>query len=238
MPFGILASINFKYSLVMERHQEFPQRRRFKQFLMAPVFVAILVLGWFYPLLGYFIPLCMLFGIALSFTRGRKWCDWYCPRGSFYDVVVSAVSPKRNIPSFLKSMYFRIGVLLVLLLVMAFQLFRYWPDPHKIGAFFVILITITTAAGIILALIFHQRTWCLICPLGTMANLIGGSRRPLKIDSDLCGECKLCAKVCPVQIRPYLFKKEGLQPVKDGDCLKCGMCVIACPKKALKFSSL
>ncbi len=220
----------------MEKHQEFRQRRRLKQFFMAPVFVAILILGWFYPLLGYFIPLCMLFGIALSFSRGRKWCDWYCPRGSFYDAYVSVVSPQKEIPPFLRSIYFRITVLAFLMLVMTFQLSRRWPDPYKIGAFFVTLITITTVTGIILALIFHQRTWCLICPLGTLSNLIGRNRRLIQIDSGLCVECKLCVKACPIQIKPYLFKKEGVVPIKDGDCLKCGMCLAVCPKQALKSS--
>ncbi|MFH0826704.1 MAG: 4Fe-4S binding protein [Candidatus Omnitrophota bacterium] len=201
---------------------------------MVPAFVVLLVMGWFYPLLGYFVPLCMLFGIALSFSYGRKWCDWYCPRGSFYDAYVSAVSPQKEIPPFLKSVGFRIAVLAFFMLVMTFHLLRRWPDPYRIGAFFVTLITITTAVGIILALIFHQRTWCLICPLGTLANLIGRNRRLIQIDSHLCVECKLCAKVCPVQIKPYSFKKEGISFVKEGDCLKCGLCLAACPKQALK----
>jgi ferredoxin-type protein NapH len=212
--------------------------RKVKQFFMGIVFVAILNLGWFYPLLGYFIPFCMLFGIAIGVFRGRKWCDWYCPRGSFYDAFISSISPKRKIPALLKSIYFRVGVLIFLMLVMTFNLVRRWPDPYKIGMFFVTLITISTSAGIILALFFHQRSWCLICPIGTMANLIGKKKHMLTIDSDLCVECKLCQKVCPIQIRPYEFKGKGMQIIKDGDCLKCELCTAACPKKALNFSSV
>ncbi|MCX5703254.1 MAG: 4Fe-4S binding protein [Candidatus Omnitrophica bacterium] len=210
-------------------------KRRTRQFLSGLIFIAILVSGWYYPLLGYFIPLCMLLGIGIGVLRGRKWCDWYCPRGSFYDGLISPISPQKRIPFLLRSIYFRIAFLSILMSLMAFNLFRRWPNPYKMGMFFVIMITATTLLGIILALIFHQRSWCLICPIGTAVNLIGRNRYPLKIDSDLCVECKLCVKVCPVQLKPYLFKDKGIRIVKDNDCLKCGLCISVCPLKALSF---
>lgn len=219
----------------MEKYKDFQQTRKLKQLFAAVIFIAILTLGWQYPLLGYFIPLCMLFGLTLSAFRGRKWCDWYCPRGSFYEALAAPLSPKREIPGFFKNMFFRIGVLSILMLVMTFHLIKRWPDPYKIGMFFVTLITITTLTGIILTFIFHPRTWCMMCPIATMSYLIGKNKYLLKIDSGLCVECKLCAKVCPVQIKPYTFKGEGIQNVKDGNCLKCGLCVAVCPKKALSF---
>jgi polyferredoxin len=218
----------------MEEYKFWQQKRKIKQLLAAVVFIFILILGWQYPLLGYFIPLCMFLGIIIGLVSGRKWCDWYCPRGSFYDAFISNISPKRKIPTFLKSMYFRISLLSFLMLIMTYNLIRNWPNPYKIGMFFVTLITTTTVLGIILAIIFHQRSWCMFCPIGTIVNLIGRNKRPLRIDSDLCVECKLCAKVCPVQLEPYIYKGKGIQIVKEGDCLKCGLCVAACPTKALK----
>ena len=217
----------------MEEYKIQQAKRKIKQFLTALIFIAILAFGWHYPLLGYFIPLCMLLGLGIGLFRGRKWCDWYCPRGSFYDALIKPISLKRDIPNLFKSMYFRVAVLSILLLVMTFNLAKRWPDPDKIGLFFVILITITTILGIVLAIVFHQRSWCLICPIGTIVNLIGRNKYPLKVNSDLCVECKLCAKVCPIQIKPYLYKREGIQIVKGDDCLKCGLCVAVCPKKAL-----
>ena len=219
----------------METYKFWQEKRKIKQLLMAIVFILILVFGWQYPLLGYFIPLCMLLGITIGLVRGRKWCDWYCPRGSFYDVLINNISPKRKIPAFLRSTYFRIGFLVFLMLIMTYNLVRRWPNPYQVGLFFVTLITITTVLGIILAIIFHQRSWCMICPVGTVVNLIGRNKRPLKINSDLCVECKLCAKVCPVQLKPYLYKGKGMQIVREGDCLKCGLCVFACPKKTLSL---
>lgn len=222
----------------MAEYRIFEKRRKRRQLLMGIVFLVILIGGWRYPLLGYFIPLCMLLGIGTGFFKGRKWCDWYCPRGSFSDAMIKSISPKRKIPSFFKGLPLRIGLLSFLMLMMAIQIIRRWPDPYKIGMFFVILLTVTTLLGIILALIFHQRTWCCFCPIGSMANWVGREKHPLKIDSNLCTECKLCYKVCPIQVAPLEFKKSGLEIVKDGDCLKCNLCVSACPQKALNLGGI
>jgi ferredoxin-type protein NapH len=216
--------------------KNFKQKRGTRQFLVSLVFFFVLIAGWRYPLLGYFIPLCMLLGLTIGLRRGRKWCDWYCPRGSFYDAWLSKAGLKKQIPGVFRNMHFRIGVLFLLMLVMGYNLFRRWPNPYRIGAFFVIMLTITTVLGVILAVIFHQRSWCLVCPIGTLVNLTGKSKSPLTINSGLCTECKLCAKVCPMQLSPYLYKGQGEQVVKEKDCLRCGLCICACPTKALGYS--
>jgi ferredoxin-type protein NapH len=213
----------------------FLQKRRLKQSFNSLIFIAILLLGWQYPLLGYFIPLCMFLGLAVGLSRGRKWCDWYCPRGSFYDAVMRPLSTKKSIPSLFKNIYFRIGVLIFLLLVMTLNLILRWMNPFNIGRFFMFLLTITTVVGIILAIIFHQRSWCSFCPIGTVINLVSRDKEELKIKSSLCVDCKLCFQTCPMQIKPYLFKKEGVEVVKDADCLRCASCVADCPTKALSL---
>lgn len=219
----------------MKEYKIFEKNRKIKQFIMGIIFLVVLVFGWRYPFLGYFIPLCMLLGMGIGFFKGRKWCDWFCPRGSFFDVFIEPISPKKEIPKFFKGLPFRIGMLSFLMLMMTLQIIKRWPNPYKIGMFFVILLTVTTAIGIILALIFHYRSWCCFCPIGSMANWVGRDRYPLKIDSKLCTECNLCYKICPIQASPSAFKRSGLETVKDGDCLKCGLCVLCCPKGALEL---
>jgi len=44
-----------------------------------------------------------------------------------------------------------------------------------IGAIFVSICLITTIIAIILALIFKPRSWCAICPMGTLQEQIGKS---------------------------------------------------------------
>lgn len=219
----------------MAEYKVFQKQRKIKQFLAGIFFLIILIGGWKYPLLGYFIPLCMLLGIGIGLFKGRKWCDWFCPRGSFFDAMIKPISHKKKIPQFFKALPLRIGMLSFLMFMMTIQIIKRWPDPYKTGMFFVILLTVTTILGIILALIFHQRIWCCFCPIGSMANWVGRKKYPLKINSKLCTECKLCYEVCPIQVSPFTFKSQGIQPIKDGDCLKCNLCILSCPKKALGF---
>lgn len=217
----------------MMDYSMFVKQRKGKQLLMAGLFVLVLIGGWFYPWLGYFIPACMLLGISIAFFKGRKWCDWYCPRGSFWDYLIKPISRKKELPMMIKAMPFRLGVILMLMSIMVIQIIKRWPSAQAIGMFFVTMLTVTTALGIILALIFHERSWCYLCPIGTFSNLAGRNKHMLEINSEQCVECKVCAKVCPMQIKAYTFKKEGIQAVNDFDCLKCSSCVAACPKKAL-----
>ena len=220
----------------MTEYKIFEQKRRMKQFIMGIVFLAVLIGGWKYPLLGYFIPACMLLGIGIGLFKGRKWCDWFCPRGSFMDTLIKPLSPEKKIPGFFKGLPCRIGMLSFLMLMMIIQIIKRWPDPYKIGMFFIILLTVTTILGLILAILIHQRTWCYFCPIGSMANWVGKKKYPLRIDSKLCTECESCYRICPIQVAPFKFK--GNEVVADGDCLKCGLCVLDCPKKALSIGGI
>ena len=156
-----------------------PINRTVVRFTLAFIFLVVAIGAWFFPLLGFFIPICMVAGVGTGFFKGRFWCAHICPRGSFYDTLLKAVSPKKSIPPVLKSTLFRVVVLVVLMGLMIFQLIRLWPDPYKIGRLFAILITATTFIGIILGLIFHQRTWCSFCPVGTLAHWAGSTKARL-----------------------------------------------------------
>jgi ferredoxin-type protein NapH len=206
--------------------------RRVKQAVMGTGFMTLVGAGWVYPVLGYFIPLCMVLGIGVAAFRGRQWCNWLCPRGSFSDIMMKAVSPARRIPAILRRTPVRLGVLSLLMIMLGVQITRLWPDLYAVGGFFVLLLTITTVVGILLALISHQRAWCNICPIGYMSNLVGKTRYLLTMDRDACVDCKVCGKVCPMQLAPHELKIADSM-AGGGDCLKCGLCVATCPKDAL-----
>ena len=153
-----------------ERLERSKKSRLIRQFLAGSLFIALLIGGWFYSIIGYFIPLCMVIGVSVASVKGRTWCNWMCPRGSFADSYMKIISPGRKIPKALRSLPVRIGVLAFLMLMLAVQIVRLWPDPYAIGRFFMILLTVTTTVGIILAIIIHQRSWCYVCPIGKIGR--------------------------------------------------------------------
>jgi len=208
--------------------------RRSRQVLLGTLFLGLLVAGWFYSLIGYFIPLCMVAGVGLAAVRGRKWCNWMCPRGSFADTYMKAISPGKKMPDWLRQTPVRAAVLAFLMAMLTFQIVRLWPDPYAIGRFFVILLTVTSIVGVFLTIFLHQRAWCSICPIGSLSNWVGRNRYQLKMDKEACIECGLCAKTCPMQLAPQEMKEGKTMPFR-GDCLKCGLCVKGCPKEALSF---
>lgn len=233
---GTAENINGKpVKISTKKELEGARRSRFvKQAVFGTVFIALVIAGWFYSLIGYFIPLCMVAGVGLAAVRGRTWCNWMCPRGSFADTCMKAISPGRKIPLALRKASTRLGVIAFLMAMLTFQIVRLWPDGFAIGHFFIVLLTITTIIGIFLALFIHQRAWCSICPIGSLSSWVGKNRRPLKIDSDACVNCGICAKNCPMQLAPNAMKEQSVMEFK-GDCLKCELCVKGCPKQALKF---
>ena len=192
-------------------------------------FVPIVAIGgWFFPYLGLFVIACMFAPVLVAIKRGRHWCGWLCPRGALFDGVMSRISPKRKIPAVMRSKGFRLGAMLVLMGMMVVQLILAWPDPAAMSRVFVLLLGVTTLAGIILSLVYRPRTWCSFCPMGTMANWLSHGKRPLSI-SESCRNCNACARVCPMSLTPQTVD------ATHADCLKCNRCVEKCPHQSISF---
>jgi polyferredoxin len=153
-----------------------------------------------------------------------------CPRGSFYDLFLSRLSPKKAVPAVLRRRGVRVAVLSLLIGTLGGQLYLAWPEPEGMGLAMVRLLTMTTAVGLLAGVVVHHRLWCHICPVGTIGSWLSRGRR-LHIRGE-CTNCGVCSKLCPMQLRPYRFSPGVMT---DGDCIKCSMCVSACPRKALGF---
>jgi len=108
----------------------------------------VLILGFLYPPAGIAVVLCMVGAVAVSFFKGRAWCHWMCPRGSFFDYILGRFSPGRKVPSIFKKDWFRAAVMMVIMGVMLFSLVRHWGDLYAIGRVFTMMLFITTLLGI------------------------------------------------------------------------------------------
>ncbi|AZT91117.1 4Fe-4S binding protein [Caldicellulosiruptor changbaiensis] len=191
----------------------------------------VIIAGLFYPLMGLFAFVCMAGAVVLSFYKGRYWCYRFCPRGAFLDEFISKLSFQRSVPQILKSGFSKAFWVVFFMLMMALNVIRSGGDIYRFGKGVVLLLWLTSLLAIIGGILFKPRTWCIVCPMGTISGLVGKRKRPIEIDVSKCVQCKLCNKNCPMEIEVCSFKENGI--VESINCIKCETCAKVCPKDAL-----
>jgi ferredoxin-type protein NapH len=197
--------------------------------------IAFMILGLFDLRLASIAIICMIAPIIVSIFKGRFWCGNLCPRGNFYDNIVSKFSNKKNVPKFLKSKYFRSLVIVIMFTMFTLGIKKNWGDLYEIGLVFYRMIVVTTLVGIVLSFFYNQRTWCHFCPMGSIAAFISKFRKSKNVlqVSSTCVSCKLCEKKCPLGIVPYEYKGDLLS---HSDCIQCGKCVTTCPRQSIGYN--
>lgn len=199
------------------------------------ILLVFLAVGIIYPVIGLLAIICMLAPVIMAPFKGRYWCGNFCPRGSFYDNVIAKISPKKPIPAIFRSTKFRAFMVIFIIGVFSVQMYYAWGNLSAMGAVFVRIILLTTVVGVVLGVIYHQRTWCSFCPMGTLASWVSAKKKPVPLMvENSCVSCKLCTNACPLQLSPYTAKG-NTEGFTHSDCLKCNRCVEKCPKKSLTF---
>lgn len=222
----------------IKRFRALPEvdRHRAWQRYTALLLPVILLVGWLiFPPLGYVILGCMAAGIGYGVTKGRYWCDWMCPRGSFWDSYMTRLSFNGKVPGLFRHAGWRLLWIAIMMSVMGLMISLNWGNWSRMGmAPFLVLLTVTTVVGLIVGIIYNVRSWCMFCPIGSMAHFFGKGKQPLRVGADCLGEkCGQCYKVCRMQIRPGDYRASGT--MQHGDCLKCSRCIEVCPKAALSW---
>jgi len=194
--------------------------------------------GHFY--IGTFVLGSM--GILGAFC-GRFICGWVCPFGFFQELLYKIHSPKFSIPSWLR--WFKYLVLLLLVVVLPltvvdqFGLGRPWfckylcPAGTLEAGIPMVLLQPDLRATIgllywnkIVILLFYiiwsivsSRAFCrTTCPLGAFYAMFSKFQLvKLKLNKQICTNCKACHSVCPVEIK---FNETPTSP-ECVNCLKC-----------------
>ena len=216
---------------VSQQAKDVVRRRKAIQWGLLWIVLITLGLGWWFPWLGFSVPLVMLAGIVGSLFNGRYVCGNLCPRGSFYDRIMAPLSKRRPIPQWFRSPTLRWTLFALLMGLMLFRIMQNPLDPMHWGRVFWVMCVVTTAIGLPLALLIHPRSWCSFCPIGTAQSAIGGRRNQLRIDRHLCRSCALCESACPMGLSIVKHKDTGT--VSEPDCLRCSECIAVCPVDAL-----
>ena len=181
-------------------------------------------------------------GMALPFTLalllGRVFCSWICPVTFFlelFDRARKAVARKQFLHNKLvvakKVLWFTLLAELLLSMIIGAPFFVFLSPPGLVGREIMMLVFFRSLAleGVILLVILMlelvtRRCFCRsFCPLGALLAVIGSRRRlRVKVDTQACTGCGICAKSCPIGLLP----QQG-----EGDsayCWNCGECLDSC----------
>lgn len=207
------------------------------------ILLAYLAIGCFYPVIGFLAIICMIAPVAFAVRKGRWWCGNACPRGNFYDKILTKYSPHKEIPAFVRQRGFRIFMVLFIFTMFGVQMTRAWGDRDAMGRVFWIIILVTTIVGVTLSFIYAPRTWCSFCPMGTLSSWVAprSGKLPENYKRIMVGErcttkCKICSAVCPMQLKPY-ESRNNAEGYLHADCIKCGNCTTGCPLKVPSLES-
>lgn len=135
--------------------------------------ILFLFVGMFFPVVGSLALICMTAPVIYAYFKGgRKWCGCFCPRGNFLGKIISKASLKYKPPGFMSGKYFRYGVMFFLLGYFTFGVIKAWGNLSAVGLVFIRTVFTTTLLSVVLGIAFQPRTWCSLCPMGTLSTVV------------------------------------------------------------------
>ncbi|MDX9826334.1 MAG: 4Fe-4S binding protein [Spirochaetia bacterium] len=144
--------------------------------IAATIFVFFIAIGGiFVPILGLALAALMVTAIIMTRRKPRSFCSTLCPRGKALGYIMRGTTKRRALPKFMLSIKFRRLLCGSMLFCVIGNLARTGGSIQGIGTVFWVLCVLSLSAGLILGFFFKPRSWCAICPMGTLQDTI--SRR-------------------------------------------------------------
>lgn len=163
----------------MQKFEQLIRTRAWK--IGAFLFVAVFAVGgFFYPILGLVVFGLMVAALIMNARRRRSFCAGFCPNGTFLAAACKPASRDRKLPRALTSPNFRRMLCGVMIFCMIGLIARSYPDPVSVGRVFWTIYVIALSIGVAFGLLYKPRSWCAVCPLGTLQDTIGSSGRKEK----------------------------------------------------------
>lgn len=196
--------------------------------------ILIMFIGLVYPKIMLVFIICMLGPSITGVFTGRFWCGNICPIGNFFDHITLKISNQNKAPKFFRSKVVRIVFTILMMSMFVFEMMRAFGKPVMMGMIFYEMILEAVIIGTFLAVIYHHRTWCHFCPMGSTGAIVThySNRKQILSVNSQCSSCKKCEDNCPMGLSPSSYRGEKLSSY---DCIQCGNCKGACPKGAIQY---
>lgn len=197
----------------------------------------------------------LVFGTALIF--GRLFCSWGCHFGAVQDVAAWILKRLRWQPPLLRTRFLHGAPYLILLVVFLMPVVTRWRSSEwaplevdlarvapwdTLPGWFLSVATFM-GCGVLLLFFLGTRGFCrYVCPYGAIFRITDRVAlfRVRRVDacSSQCGTGGVhpCTAACPTAIDVH-FETETRGKVTSPDCVRCNLCVEACPAGALQHET-
>jgi len=183
---------------------------------------------------------------------GRAFCGFACPGGGLSECLMR-INDKGIKNNKLRVIKYIIWALLVVAIIVSFiwaggiseidffaGLENGWiflHAPYRYAIYFAVIL-----GALIFQITLGKRSFCQcacwIAPFMIFGIKVSDSlklpRLRLKSNQDSCIGCNLCTKKCPMSLDVKSMVKTN--SMKSHECVLCGECVDACPKKSITYS--
>jgi len=209
--------------------------------------------GGFVPQIVLSSLVLAIITVVLTLILRRGFCGYVCPFGTVQELLYKIKSKRVEINEKLDAKgryikYFILAGILIGTFITGRLIFK---NSGPFSAFFHFgkgllwdyeatelipnLISFSKLLLLLFVSVFISRFYCkYMCPLGAAINIFAKFSPTRLVRStkgkNKCIDCKICDKVCPMNIKPSI-KKE----IKTVECISCNQCVNVCPKGSLSI---
>lgn len=218
------------------------------------------ILNYFSPVLvviglseGIFAGAFFVFGIMFisSLLIGRSWCAYICPFGGLQMITDKVLNKKLIYVRYLRILKYLLGCTFIIMTIYSLLVTKHIKSidllyhTEKIGSVDSIsaLIRYYIISGVIfiVALLMGRRGAChYICPMAIL-NILGSKIKNkisipslnLRVDSEICVECKKCNDACPMSLDVSRMVRE--KNLGNAECILCGECSTICKSGCIEY---
>lgn len=198
------------------------------QWLLAIGFIGLNLVLFFVTKKAAYIPFIVIPLMVLSvFIWSRAFCGWACPRAAFLERILSKVSLNKPVPKWMN--YYWVSVLVFVVLISRVSYVGYTKGLLAAG----FLLCIVPTIGALLVGWYSPKSWCSICPTGTLLKTLDKVVGNFKVTKGECNSCGVCDKACPMTVESS--KVPIYSSIDAPNCTQCGICAGSCPMGTIEL---